>query len=255
MRGLPGVPVLLLAQWRLLLSESALGYEIRPPTSSVSSLTDGASRRKFLATAATSVAIAGAAVFAEPVQAHAVDIKVTPLAHTFVTATRTAKPVRENDATRFCTNAKVVYLLEGRDANANVLASELLDLTVKRKAGEGPGVTPGKVRVLSSKKGLVDIATGLGLDTTTSSKAESLDAVVAAAKAMPEGDVLLVGPISSSGVAADGKMLGDTAAGLGTFVGAKTGGGVISVLLDGPRQDVKFEGGGYPISDLLWYSF
>jgi hypothetical protein len=241
MRGFLGIPVILLAQWRFL-SESALGYEIRPV-----SLTDEASRRKFLATA-TSAAI-GATVFARPAQA--VDIKVSPLAHTFVTATGTAKPVRENDATRFCTNAKVVYLFEGKDTNAN-LAGEMLDLTVKRKAGEGPGVTPGKVGVLSSKKAFADVAAGLGLDTT--SKAESIDYVVATAKTMPEGDVLFVGPIPSAGVATDGKILADTAAGLGTFVGAKTGGGVISVLLDGPRQDVEFEAGGYPVSDLLWYS-
>jgi hypothetical protein len=234
-----------------------LGYEIRKSAgSSVLSLTDKqatSGRRNFLASAA----IGATSFIAGNMPAQAVDIKVNPMAHTFVTATGAAKPVRENDATRFCTNARVVYLFEGDPTSStkNIqLASEILDLAVKRKAGEGPGVTPGKIRGLSSNKSFLDLAsTGLGLE-TISSKAESVDSVVASAKKMPQGDVLFVGPIPSAGVATDGKILADTAAALGTFVGAKTGGGVISVLLDGPRQDVKFEAGGYPVSDLLWYS-
>ena len=206
------------------------------------------SRRSFLATGTS--ALVAATTLAAP--ANAVDVKVGPLAHTFVTTSGAPKPVRENDATRFFTNAKVVYLLEGKDVNAD-LAKEVLDLTVKRKTGEGPGVTPGKVRVLSSQKALADVAAGMGLEVT--SKSVSVDSVVTTAKTMPEGDVLLVGPIPSSSVAVDGKILAETAYGLGTFVGGKMGRGVISVLLDGPRQDLKSEEGGYLISDILWYSF
>lgn len=226
----------LLVDW----GKFSFAYELRPQSIE-------ASRRRFFAnTASTAVCIAANAGLAA-----AVDIKVSPLAHTFVTANGAPKPVRENDATRFFTNAKVVYLLEGKDANRK-LAGDILDLTVKRKAVEGPGVTPGKVRVLSGEKRLTDMASGLGLDVT--SKSISVDSVVATAKAMPEGDVLLVGPIPSAGVATDGKILADTATGLNSFVGLKTGRGVVSVLLDGPRQNLKTEDGEYQVSDILWYS-
>ena len=226
----------------LLLVESALAYEIRSTQSPSYTL----NRRNFLASSAAIAVIANT----EP--ATAVDIKITPVAHTFITSSGTSKPIRENDATRFFTNAKVVFLLEGKGANPN-LTREILDLTVKRKAGEGPGVTPGKVHLLSSNKALTDLATSLGLKTT--SKNESVENVIATARMIPQGDVLLVGPISSAGVAADGKILADAAAGLGTFVGGKTGNGVISVLLDGPKENVEFQAAGYPISDLLWFSF
>lgn len=189
--------------------------------------------------------------------AAAPDIKVTPLAHTFITASGAVKPIRENDATRLFTNAKVVYLFQGKDASPD-LATEIVDLTAKRKAGEGPGVTPGNVEVLSSSASMIDFATSLGKGNnnvgTISTKNETQDAVVAAAKSMKDGNVLLVGPIPSGGTIADGKVLAETATSLGTFVGGKTGNGVISVLLDGPRSGLQLEEGGYPTSELLWYS-
>lgn len=225
----------------LFLVQSTLAYEIRSRQSTTWTL----NRRNFFAASGAMAVVA----ITEP--AFAVDIKVTPVAHTFITSSGTSKPIRENDATRFFTNAKVVFLIEGKDANPN-LALEVLDLTVKRKAGEGPGVTPGKVHLLSSNKALTDLASSLGLETTI--KRESVENVIATARVIPQGDVLIVGPISSAGVASDGKVLADTAAGLGTFVGGKTGNGVISVLLDGPRENVQFEAGGYPVSDLLWFS-
>ncbi|KAG7370827.1 hypothetical protein IV203_019397 [Nitzschia inconspicua] len=163
-----------------------------------------------------------------------VGIMVSPVSHTFITRNGSvAKPIRENDATRYFTNAKVVYLLEGKDAAPGVLATEVVDLTTKRKAERGAGVTPGKVETL---------------------KYGSANAVADAARKLPEGDVLLVGPIPSEGTALDGKLLADTATALGTFVGGKTGGGVISVLLDGPRENIKFEESGYPTSELFWFS-
>jgi hypothetical protein len=213
----------------LLVLDVAASYQVRPAghQSKQPSVPTSATRRAFLTT--TTAAIAASTL---PQPALSADIKVTPIAHTFITASGAAKPIRENDATRLFTNARVVYLFEGKGADSG-FASEVLDLTVKRKAGEGPGVTPGSVQV---------------------SKSAAPDAVAAAAKNMPEGDVLLVGPIPSGGTAADGKVLADTAKALGTFVGGKTGGGVISVLLDGPREGLKLEEGGYPTSELLWYS-
>jgi hypothetical protein len=45
-----------------------------------------------------------------------------------------------------------------------------------------------------------------------------------------------------------------TAEALSIFVGGKTDGGVMSVLLDGPKEDIKFQESGYPTSELLWFS-
>lgn len=162
-----------------------------------------------------------------------VSLKVTPLAHTFITSSGVAKPIRENDATRFFTNARVVYMFEGNPGASSALASEVRDLILKRKSERGPGVTPGSVQ---------SMATG------------RVDVVVATARQLPEGDVLLVGPIPSGGTAADGKLLAETADSLSTFVGGKLGGGVISVLLDGPREGLKLEESGFRTSELLWYS-
>lgn len=163
-----------------------------------------------------------------------INIKVSPVSHTFITSSGiAAKPIRENDATRYFTNARVVYLFEGQEAKPGGLALEVIDLTTKRKADWGAGVTPGNVQTL---------------------KSGSVKTVVDTVRSLPEGDVLLVGPISSSGTASDGKLLAETAAALGTFVGGKTGGGVLSVLLDGPKEDIKFVESGYPTSELLWFS-
>jgi hypothetical protein len=71
---------------------------------------------------------------------------------------------------------------------------------------------------------------------------------------MPEGDVLLVADFLSRGTASDGKLLAGTAAALERAAGGKTEGAVLSVLLDGHREGLVLEQGGYPVSDLLWYS-
>jgi hypothetical protein len=221
-------------------------YQVKPNAVQKTKESTLDSRRSFLATATVTLA---STAFSSP--ALSADIKVTPIAHTFITASGVAKPIRENDATRFFTNARLVYLFEGKDADAS-LVSEVLDLTVKRKAGQGPGVTPGNVKVISSSKQLGDVASQMGLDVLA--KGENQATVVEAAKSLIEGDVLLVGPIPSGGTAVDGKTLADSASALGTFVGGKIGGGVISVLLDGPREGLKLDDGGYPTSELLWYS-
>jgi hypothetical protein len=198
-------------------------------------------RRRFLGVIGTFGLVAGSSgvlslAFPSPSLAAATDkpvvIKVSPVSHTFITSSGSPKPIRENDATRFFTNARVVFLIEGSGANP-ALASEVVDLTIQRKADHGAGVTPGEVRTL---------------------KSASVNAILDEAKQLTGGDVLLVGPILSGGTAADGKLLADTASALGTFVGGKTGGGVISVLLDGPKDGLKFDESGYKISDLLWYS-
>lgn len=167
-------------------------------------------------------------------------IKVTAIAHTFVTTGKSPspKPIRENDATRFFANAKVVYIFEGKNSDSTKLAQEVTDLTKKRKADEGPGVTPGNISTL----------------VPDGSKGGVIDRVVEAAKKLPDGDVLLVGPIPSQGTEGDGKLLASTASGLGTFVGGQRGGGVISVLLNGPKENFKLIESGYPASELLWYS-
>jgi hypothetical protein len=49
-------------------------------------------------------------------------------------------------------------------------------------------------------------------------------------------------------------VLTEKAEALAIFVGGKTDGGVMSVLLDGLKEDRKFQESGYKTSELLWYS-
>merc|ERR1711920_509333 len=74
-------------------------------------------------------------------------INVTPLAHTFIVSKNgDAKPIRENDATRLLTNAKIVFLFyDHNDNNVDKVTKEILELTQKRKLGQGAGVTPGRL--------------------------------------------------------------------------------------------------------------
>jgi hypothetical protein len=201
-------------------------------------------RRAFLVQTVTVASTVGLSVVISPPSAlAATDIKVTPVAHTFITSSGTAKPIRENDATRFFTNARVVYLLEGATASNINLARDVFELTIQRKAEEGPGVTKGKVELLPLKEN--DSSSLSSIVNTVTQFVQNMSGA---------GDVVLVGPLPSKGTVQDGKLLADTAAALGTFVGGKREGGVISVLLDGPRHGLQLEEGGYPISDLLWYS-
>jgi hypothetical protein len=172
-------------------------------------------------------------------------IKVTAIAHTFVTTGKSPSPnpIRENDATRFFTNARVMYLFVGSndDDNSLKLAQEVTDLTKQRKAEKGPGVTPGNIQTLD-------------INQESESPSAIIARVVKAANQMPEGDVLVVGPIRSTGTGGDGRLLMDTASGLGTFVGGKKEQGVVSVLLNGPKENLKLIESGFPASELLWYS-
>lgn len=232
---------LLLAGIALLLV-GAIAYELRPhqppTTPPAGSLL---SRRSWVQTAAALSIATTATTSTAPAHAASsgpISIKVTPVAHTFVTTGASPKPVRENDATRYCTNAKVVVLLDAGNGSSSSLASEIIDLTKQRKAGQGAGVTPGQVQILAPPPSGKDL----------------VSAIASAATAVDGGDALMVGPVPSQGVQADGQLVASIASQLGTFVGTQTGRGVISILLNGPTQDLTMQAGGYPISDLLWYS-
>jgi hypothetical protein len=238
---------------KLLLSSNALflavtllhlAYAYNPPGDS------STNRRAFVSTVAATT-VGGAWCLASQ-EAQALSIKVTPIAHTFVSSDgANVKPLRENDATRFLTNAKVVYMLEGKEAKAD-LAPLVLQLTTKRKADQGAGVTPGKLHVVSSSKEFRSTAEALGL-VTDAIKDASASTIAALATKLPVGDTLIVGPTTSGGTATDGKLVVETAMALGVAVGGAREGGVLSILLDGPRADVVLEENGYPISTILWY--
>ena len=247
----------------LLFVHDASAYDIRTPSLPTRTATPSSldlSRRLLLQTAlVTPWAVSPAHAANDPTST--ISLKVTPLAHTFVTASGTAaKPVRENDASRFCTNAKVVVLWDGgTDASkTETLASDILTLTVQRKAGQGPGVTPGGVQVYATRPALASTGQALSLSVTTASGKVASDnnvkSIVQVAKAMSSGDVLVVGPLPSQGVAANGALCAQLAQQLNTFVGTQKEQGVISVLLQGPTQGLSLNEGGYPISDLLWYA-
>ena len=209
-------------------------------------------RRTFLV--GTSAALAGAVSLggAAVLPSEAVDIKVTPMAHTFITASGAPKPLRENDATRFLTNARVAYLFFGK--NPDVLPPEVLKLTNTRKIEKGPGVTPGQIHVATANQAVADVAASLSIPSPTVSDFSS-DTIAKLAASLPEGDTLVVGPIASGGVAADGQKVADCAKALGSFVGGGKSNGVLSVLLDGPNQGLEMEAQGFPVSTILWYSF
>ena len=189
-------------------------------------LTDLLSKGAIIAgTMSSSATLPSSASAAEADLVSSGTIKVTSIAHTFVTSGKSPspKPIRENDATRFFTNARVVYLFEGSENGETTrLAQEVTDLTKARKAEMGPGVTPGNVQTLSMKAGDAD-------------QSAILARVIETAKQLSDGDVLLVGPIKSRGTLSDGKLLASTAEKLGTFVGGQKGQGVLSVLLNGPK--------------------
>ena len=171
-----------------------------------------------------------------------VNINVNPIAHTFVVSGPSSKPkpIRENDATRILTNARVVILFataSGDSEKTDLLVNDVVELTTKRKEECGPGVTPGSI-----------------IRMTATGKSNLVDSIVKSSSSPETGDVLVFGPIPSQGITNDGKLKDDVASKLGTFVGSSKSGGIVSVLLDGPTQNVVVADGGYTISDLLWYS-
>ena len=173
----------------------------------------------------TFAAVAATSALSPPALAD-VTVKVTPLAHTFVTSSGTIKPIRENDATRILTNARVVVLTTGSGSTSSG-AQEILDLTVQRKAGKGAGVTAGNVKVLQASS-------------------VTANAIQDAARSMPTGDVLFVGPVSSKGsVAEDAKLVSEVASSMNLKVNSE----VVSVLLDGPTSFGSTD----QLATILWY--
>mmetsp|Transcript_44449 Transcript_44449/g.53774 ORF Transcript_44449/g.53774 Transcript_44449/m.53774 type:complete len:235 (+) Transcript_44449:121-825(+) len=206
-------------------------------------------RRHFLSSSISF--IGGTTVFTPPCRATATQqlIKVTPLAHTFVVSksSTTVKPIRENDSTRILTNARVVLLFLGsatqqrqqqeEGSRTTSVTEEIVALTVKRKREKGPGVTPGDVKQVGGE---------------ISSSFDSVRGLMAS-NAIGDGDCLLVGPLVSAGAREDEKIVKKYANELGLEIGAEKSGGVVGVLLNGPRapNTLDIEGEAY---SLLWYS-
>mmetsp|Transcript_23637 Transcript_23637/g.35035 ORF Transcript_23637/g.35035 Transcript_23637/m.35035 type:complete len:278 (+) Transcript_23637:88-921(+) len=190
-------------------------------------------------------------------------IKVTPIAHTFISSvsnTKTpVKPIRENDATRFFTNARVVHLFyNGQDDAAIKAAKELLLLTVQRKQGAGSGVTPGTVHFLtnananggfgSSTGDLYSSVPGLAILDDSSSLKTALSII-------PSGDVVIIAPKKSNGTIINGMLVEKSAIDNKLEAGGSKSGGVISCLINGPSdpETISVLDGGYSTSTILWY--
>ena len=225
-------------------------------------------RRAFVTTSSSALATVGYYGLLDPprpasaaADTASAKVKVTPVAHTFVaSADKGVKPLRENDATRFFTNARIVvpFYGGGSDPRIDSTFAEILDLTIKRKAEKGPGVTPGDVvygeiagqKVAPSASVGADNAKTMAMkDTSPSSIASALTALSAG------GDVLILPPMKSTGTAGDGKVLTDIAEAAHLEAGAR-GGQVLGLLIDGPRdpQSIMLSDGGYTLQPILWYS-
>jgi len=181
-------------------------------------------------------------------------IKVTPLAHTFILSKDgSAKPIRENDATRILTNARVVFLFCGDGKNCRETTKEILELTFKRKKGEGPGVTPGDVHIAVMDKAASSTWEG-SKSYLAVEEIKSLDDI--GSLKFNSGDVLFVQPLPSTGVKNDAKIIADCASKLGVNVGSEKSGGVVSVLINGARAPNALtlrEDDGSTAATLLWY--
>ena len=184
-------------------------------------------------------------------------IKVTPVAHTFISSVSndgkiTIKPLRENDATRYFTNARVVHLFyNGENEKAIQTVKEILELTIARKAGQGPGVTPGRVHILSNNNEVEDVFSNIaGLSIL---KEPALKYALAN---LPSGDVVFLSPKKSNGTIINGMLVEQSALTCGLDVGGGKSGGVISCLMNGPRdpETIAVLDGGYTSSTILWYT-
>ena len=215
------------------------------------------SRRAFLQKFAllTAAPLATLPLMPKPASAETITtaVKVTPIAHTFISSVANAKspvkPLRENDATRFFTNARVVHLFyDGEDSKAIQTAKEVIDLIVKRKEGAGPGVTPGKVHFLvNGSSDVYSDIPGLSLLTDSSVK-DALDNI-------PTGDVVIIAPKKSNGTIINGMLVEKSARDSGLEAGGSRSGGVISCLINGPQnpETLAVVDGGYSTSTILWY--
>mmetsp|Transcript_3544 Transcript_3544/g.4932 ORF Transcript_3544/g.4932 Transcript_3544/m.4932 type:complete len:268 (-) Transcript_3544:118-921(-) len=176
-------------------------------------------------------------------------LKVTPISNTFVCqsspnggATK-VKPLRENDATRYLTNARVVVFFEGADSSPELL-SKITKLTEERKSGKGPGVTPGKIVKVEDSSVI------------SSGKIESLDVATILETLPDSGDVIFLPPVKSHGTSGNAAIISKIANSCGLNVGGARGGGVISVLVGGPRDPedlVVVSEDGSETSTIIWY--
>ena len=220
-------------------------------------------RRAFLASTSTMIA---SEVIPNHAAAIAPDVtqsmKVTPIAHTYVLGIGTSppalKPLRENDATRFLTNARLVLpFYGGGDSTAGDLMIEIIDKTVARKVALGPGVTPGKVRILPLEKGSVSAKMVLERFKGSDEMLPTSKSLSATILSLPPGDVALATPRPSGGTAADARIVRAAATECGIFEGGSKGGGVVGLLINGPRapDTVKVSEGGETTCTILWYNF
>lgn len=183
-------------------------------------------------------------------------VKVTPVSHTFISSTASSKasikPIRENDATRYFTNARVMHMFyDGDISKAKITMKTILDLTVKRKKGEGAGVTPGDVHFLVDVGDEYDVSEIDGILMLNYGGKDLKDIL----GSLPDSDVLVLAPKKSSGTVGNGKILEGTAIKCGLEIGGSKSGGVISVLMNGPKDPdpVSVLESGYPTSTILWY--
>jgi len=200
-------------------------------------------------------------------------IDVSPLAHTFILSSTKgepkAKPIRENDATRILTNARVVLVFDGGNVGGDGIGSirtvqQILDLTERRKAGQGPGVTPGKVKVIvpSTSDAIAKAAVESGVGVIINSKVGSnpSDALKTLAtdinKVLEDGDVVFLYPQLSKGTYNDGKFVQEAASTVNLPIGSAKSGGLVSILVNGPKgssNPLKIVDGGYETCTLMWY--
>mmetsp|Transcript_54387 Transcript_54387/g.80693 ORF Transcript_54387/g.80693 Transcript_54387/m.80693 type:complete len:272 (+) Transcript_54387:29-844(+) len=226
-------------------------------------------RRAFLSNVASSAIASAVVIAADPTQAanaatggsvsSAQAIKVTPISHTFVVSKGIAKPLRENDATRILTNAKVVFVFEGEEKEENAVG-QLLELVAMRKSSEGAGVTPGKMKLVIPPSSAGD--TPLGnvasqnnieiVKVPSSDYGEVLSSVLGSSS---DGDVLFMSPQPSKGTSADARIVAECASALRLDVGGGRGGGVVSVLVNGPRapNTLNIVEDGFETCSVLWY--
>lgn len=218
------------------------------------------------------VLVGGSSIVSSPTHAIAAEsvtstitqiVKVTPVAHTFVSSSgsnnvkASIKPLRENDATRYFTNARVVHLFYNGDTDKAIQTTrDIVQLTVERKAGQGPGVTPGTVHFLTNNgDGMIgpnddemySNIQGLSILKDPSLKYALMN--------LPVGDVVFVAPKKSNGTIINGMLVEQSALTNGLEVGGMKSGGVISCLINGPKdpESIAVLDGGYTTSTILWY--
>lgn len=144
-----------------------------------------------------------------------------------------------------------MHLFYDGDADqAMQTAKDILQLTVQRKVGQGAGVTPGKVHLLLN--GVEDETTYSNIPGLELLKDPSLKFALTN---LPVGDVVFLPPKKSNGTIINGMLVEQSALTSGLEVGGTKSGGVISCLINGPKDpdSIAVLDGGYTTSTILWY--